>query len=147
RAREPMADRTHIERGPEGAETASAEELWTKCPACKGITFRKEVERNLNVCPKCGHHFRLTVEQRIAITIDRSTWRERFAEIAATDPLEFVDSKPYPERLSQARRATGRNDAVMVGTGKIEGQPAAVGVMDFSFLGGSMGIAVGEKLA
>ena len=146
-----MAERTHIERGVDGGEAAGAaagaEELWTKCPTCKTITFRKEAERNLNVCPKCGHHFRLTVEQRLAVTIDRGTWRERFAELVGTDPLEFVDSKPYPERLAQARRTSGRNDAVIVGTGKIEGQRAAVGIMDFSFLGGSMGIAVGEKLA
>jgi acetyl-CoA carboxylase carboxyl transferase subunit beta len=128
---------------PEGV----ADDLWTKCPACKGITFRKEVERNLNVCPKCDYHFRLTVEQRLAVTIDRGTWRERFAELAGTDPLEFIDNKPYPDRLAQARRATGRNDAVVVGTGKIEAQRAAVGIMDFSFMGGSMGIVVGEKLA
>jgi acetyl-CoA carboxylase carboxyl transferase subunit beta len=142
-----MAGRVDNERGAEGSETAGAEELWTKCPTCKGIAFRKEVERNLNVCPKCGHHFRLTVEQRIAVTIDRGTWRELFAELAGTDPLGFVDSRPYGERLDQARRAAGRNDAVVVGSGKIAGQRAAVGVMDFGFMGGSMGIAVGEKLA
>ncbi len=141
-----MAERIQIERGAERPE-AGADELWIKCPACKGITFRKEAGRNLNVCPKCSHHFRLTVEQRLAVTIDRGTWRERFADLAGVDPLEFIDSKPYPERLAQARRATGRNDAVVVGSGKIEGQRAAIGVMDFSFMGGSMGIAVGEKLA
>jgi acetyl-CoA carboxylase carboxyl transferase subunit beta len=137
-----MAERIPVERSEAGTD-----DLWIKCPTCKGITFRKEAERNLNICPKCEHHFRLTVEQRLAVTIDRGSWRELFADLAGTDPLAFVDSKPYPERLSQARRASGRNDAVLVGVGKIEGQRAAVGLMDFSFMGGSMGIVVGEKLA
>lgn len=141
-----MAERVTVERTGERPEPG-ADDLWIKCPSCKGITFRKEVERNLNVCPKCDHHFRLTVEQRLAVTIDRGSWRELFADLAGTDPLTFVDSKAYPERLSQARRASGRNDAVMVGVGKIEGRRAAVGLMDFSFMGGSMGIVVGEKLA
>ena len=142
-----MAERVPVERTEGERPETKSDDLWIKCPTCKAITFRKEVERTLNVCPKCGHHFRLTVEQRLAVTVDRGSWRELFADLAATDPLTFVDSKSYPERLSQARRASGRNDAVMVGVGKIEGQRAAVGVMDFNFMGGSMGIAVGEKLA
>jgi acetyl-CoA carboxylase carboxyl transferase subunit beta len=142
-----MAERSPVERTHGERVEARSDELWIKCPTCKGITFRKEVERNLNVCPKCGHHFRLTVEQRLAVTIDRGSWRELFADLAAGDPLTFVDTKPYPERLSQARRTSGRHDAVVVGVGRIEGQRAAVGLMDFSFMGGSMGIVVGEKLA
>ncbi len=142
-----MAERGPIERAAAERPESGAEELWIKCPGCRRITFRREVERNLNVCPKCAHHFRLTVEQRLSITIDRGTWRELFADLAGADPLAFVDIKPYRERLDQTRRAAGRNDAVVVGTGKIEGQRAAVGVMDFAFMGGSMGIAVGEKLA
>jgi acetyl-CoA carboxylase carboxyl transferase subunit beta len=141
-----MVERFPVERTRARPEMGT-DDLWIKCAGCKGITFRKEVERNLNVCPKCDHHFRLTVEQRLAVTIDRGSWRELFADLAATDPLTFVDSKAYPERLSQARRASGRNDAVMVGVGEIEGRRAAVGLMDFSFMGGSMGIVVGEKLA
>lgn len=129
------------------AASAAAEDLWLKCPGCKEIAFRKEVERNLNVCPKCEHHLRLSVEQRIAVTIDRATWRELFAGIAAGDPLEFVDTRPYPARMEAARRASGRNDAVVTGTGAIEGRGAAVAVMDFNFMGGSMGVVVGEKLA
>lgn len=123
------------------------DDIWLKCPGCREIAFRKEVERNLNVCPKCGHHLRLTVEQRLAVTIDRGTWRELFADLAGGDPLEFVDTKPYPERLHAARRATGRNDAVVTGVGRIEGHPAALAVMDFNFMGGSMGVVVGDKLA
>jgi acetyl-CoA carboxylase carboxyl transferase subunit beta len=142
-----MAEWTHPERAaaPQGA--ASADEVWIKCPGCREIAFRKEVERNLNVCPKCGYHHRLTVEQRLAITLDRASWRELFAELAAGDPLKFHDSKPYPERLAQARRASGRNDAVVTGVGRIEGHTVALGVMDFNFMGGSMGTVVGEKLA
>ena len=129
------------------SESAASEDIWTKCPSCKEITFRKEAERNLNVCPKCAFHLPLTVEQRLSITIDRGSWRELFAELAAGDPLEFVDTKPYLQRLAQARRQSGRNDAVVTGVGAIEGRRAAIGIMDFAFMGGSMGLVVGEKLA
>ena len=129
------------------ATQAPSDDIWTKCPSCKEMAFRKEVERNLNVCPKCGHHFRVTVAQRLAISVDRGTWRELMADIAIGDPLGFVDSRPYPKRMEQARADSGRNDAVVVGFGKIENRPVAVGVMDFEFMGGSMGVVVGEKLA
>jgi len=134
---------------PEGklSQDARTADIWVKCPRCKEIAFRKEVERNLNVCVKCGYHLRLTVEQRLAITIDRGTWRELFADLSIGDPLEFVDSRPYPERLEAARRTSGRHDGVVTGIGKIEGRPAAIAVMDFNFMGGSMGVVVGEKLA
>ncbi len=129
------------------AQSAADENMWVKCPGCREIAFRKEVERNLNVCHKCGYHHRLTVEQRLAITFDRGSWRELFKDLAGGDPLEFHDSKPYPQRLEQARRASGRNDAVVTGVGKIEGHPLALAVMDFAFMGGSMGTVVGEKIA
>jgi acetyl-CoA carboxylase carboxyl transferase subunit beta len=129
------------------AAAPASEEIWVKCPACKEIAFRKEVERNLNVCGKCGHHFRLTLSQRLAITADRGSWREMFADVAIGDPLEFVDSKPYRGRLDAARKASGRNDAVVVGTASIEEHPVALAIMDFEFMGGSMGVVVGEKLA
>jgi acetyl-CoA carboxylase carboxyl transferase subunit beta len=136
------------EREPLAAPTQTpSDDIWTKCPSCKEMAFRKEVERNLNVCPKCGHHFRVTVAQRLAITVDRGTWRELMADMAIGDPLGFVDSRPYPERMRQARAASGRNDAVVVGIGRIEDRPVALGVMDFEFMGGSMGVVVGEKLA
>jgi acetyl-CoA carboxylase carboxyl transferase subunit beta len=124
-----------------------ADDIWVKCPGCREIAFRKELARNLNVCLKCGHHLRLTVEQRLAITIDRGTWRELLAKLAGGDPLEFIDTRPYPQRMEAARRSSGRNDAVVTGVGKIEGHRAAVGLMDFNFMGGSMGVVVGEKLA
>jgi acetyl-CoA carboxylase carboxyl transferase subunit beta len=146
------SSQTRLLASPRGSASAPAapqpaDDIWLKCPGCREIAFRKEVERNLNVCLKCGHHLRLTVEQRLAITIDPGTWRELNADLAAGDPLEFVDSKPYPERLAAARKTIGRNDAVLTGTGKIEGHPAALAIMDFNFMGGSMGIAVGEKIA
>ncbi|MBV8361256.1 MAG: acetyl-CoA carboxylase carboxyltransferase subunit beta [Deltaproteobacteria bacterium] len=128
-------------------QEARAADIWVKCQGCKEITFRKEVERNLNVCPKCGYHLRLTIEQRLTITVDRGSWHELFADLAIGDPLEFIDSRPYPERLQAARQTSRRNDAVVTGIGKIEARPAAIAVMDFNFMGGSMGVVVGEKLA
>ena len=83
-----------VRAGPSAA--ASDDNIWTKCPTCKEISCRKEVERNLKVCPKCAHHFRLTVSQRLAITVDRGSWREMFESLAIGDPLKFVDSRPYP---------------------------------------------------
>ncbi len=138
-----MAER---EQTPASAQ-APSDDIWSKCPSCKEMAFRKEVERNLNVCPKCGHHFRVTVGQRLSISVDRGTWRELMAEMAIGDPLGFVDTRPYPNRMEQARASSGRNDAVVVGLGKIENRPVAIGVMDFEFMGGSMGVVVGEKLA
>jgi len=131
----------------EAPQALPPEDLWVKCPRCRDMAYRKEVERNLNVCLKCGHHFRLTVEQRLAITVDRGSWRELGAGLAAGDPLEFRDSRSYPERLAQARGASGRGDAIVIGTCRIGGRHAALGVMDFNFMGGSMGLVVGEKLA
>src|SRR5580692_9157010 len=125
----------------------AGDDIWVKCPECKEITFRKEVERNLNVCPKCGHHYRVTVDQRLNITVDPRSWRELFADLTIGDPLEFVDSRPYPVRMEAARRAAGRNDAVLTGLAKIEGHDTALALMDFGFMGGSMGVVVGEKIA
>src|SRR5215475_11719407 len=129
------------------AQQAASDDIWSKCPTCREIAFRKEVERNLNVCPKCAHHFRLTVSQRLAITVDRGSWQEMFEDLAVGDPLKFVDSRPYPKRMAQAREASGRNDAVIVGTAAIEDRTLALGIMDFEFMGGSMGVVVGEKVA
>jgi acetyl-CoA carboxylase carboxyl transferase subunit beta len=131
----------------EAPQASPPEDLWVKCPGCREIAFRKEVERNLNVCLKCGHHFRLTVEQRLSITADRGSWRELAAGLTVGDPLEFRDSKAYPERLDQARSASGRGDAIVIGTCRIGNRAVALGVMDFNFMGGSMGLVVGEKLA
>src|SRR5215467_13370176 len=103
---EPPAVSSHAAPPP----AASDENIWTKCPTCKEIAFRKEVERNLNVCPKCAQHFRLTVSQRLSITVDRGSWREMFENLAIGDPLKFVDSRPYPNGW---RRRAKRADAMM----------------------------------
>jgi acetyl-CoA carboxylase carboxyl transferase subunit beta len=138
-----VANRTEAQRS--GA--SRSDDMWVRCPDCREIAYRKEVERNLNVCHKCGFHHRLTVEQRLAITLDRGSWREMFAGVAPGDPLQFRDSRPYTERLAEAQRASGRNDAVVTGFGRIEDRLAALAVMDFAFMGGSMGTVVGEKIA
>jgi acetyl-CoA carboxylase carboxyl transferase subunit beta len=128
------------------SQSPPSPDLWVKCPRCREIAFRKEVERNLNVCLRCSYHFRLTVEQRLAITVDRGSWRELAAALAGDDPLQFKDSRPYPERLAQARAQARRPDAVATGTCRILGHHAALGVTDFNFMGGSMGVVMGEKL-
>jgi acetyl-CoA carboxylase carboxyl transferase subunit beta len=121
--------------------------LFVRCPACKERSYRKDLERRLNVCASCGHHFRLTVEQRLLITVDRGSFAEIDAALAATDPLGWVDQRPYPERLADARRATEHCDALVTGTATIEDVPVALAIFDFAFMGGSMGTVVGEKLA
>ena len=119
---------------------------WEKCPRCGELNYRTLVERRLGVCPRCGHHGRLPLEQRLAALVDRGSFRERDAEVGAADPLEFRDRVPYRTRLATARAATGRREAVVTGTARIGGHPAAIGVFDFAFLGGTMGTAVGERL-
>ncbi len=132
---------------PEGASPASGgATIWEKCPGCGEINYKKLLERRLSVCPRCGHHLRLTLEQRLLITADRGSFRERDAEVGAADPLAFRDRRSYPERLAAVRRETGRREAVVTGTSRIGGHPVALGVFDFAFLGGSMGSGVGERL-
>lgn len=124
----------------------SPDHPWVKCPGCQEILFRKEVERKLNICPKCGHHFRLTVDQRLMLLIDRGSLQELDAGLTAGDPLGFEDTVPYPRRLRDAQGRTGRSEAVVTGLASIEGRRLAIGIFDFFFLGGSMGSAVGEKI-
>ena len=131
---------------PRAARTVAGDHPWVKCPGCQEILFRKEIERKLNVCPKCGHHLRLTAEQRIVLLVDRGSFEETDAGLSAADPLGFRDSMPYPERIADAKKRTRRCEAVVTGLGAIEGKRVALGVFDFAFLGGSMGSVVGEKL-
>jgi acetyl-CoA carboxylase carboxyl transferase subunit beta len=130
-----------------GAGGGGEESLFVACPACREPSYRKDLERRLNVCGACGHHFRLTVEERLLITVDRGAFEELWPEIAASDPLSWTDQRPYPERIAAARDATGHGDAVVTGLAAIEAIAVALGVFDFRFMGGSMGTAVGEKLA
>lgn len=119
--------------------------LWTKCPSCGEIIFKKQLEENYFTCPKCVHHFRIGVFEYINIILDEGTFEEINSNITSNDPLNFFDSKPYLERIEQSRNSTGFNEAFVTGLGKIEGINVAAGFMCFAFIGGSMGSAVGEK--
>jgi acetyl-CoA carboxylase carboxyl transferase subunit beta len=122
------------------------EDVWQRCPSCGDINYKKLLERRLQVCPRCGHHLRLSVEQRLLLVVDRGSFRARDANVRAADPLRFRDRVPYRERLAEARKATGHDEALTTGTARIGGQRLAIAVFDFDFLGGSMGTAVGERL-
>ena len=121
-------------------------DLWTKCPTCSTMLFNKQLEKNLRVCTTCGHHFRLSAEARIGHLLDQGTFSERDPGLQSVDALGFVDQKAYPDRLSAAQLATGMRDAAVWGTGAVGGHEVAICVMDFGFMGGSMGAVVGEKV-
>jgi acetyl-CoA carboxylase carboxyl transferase subunit beta len=121
-------------------------DLWTKCPSCSDMLFNKQLEKNDRICPTCGHHFRLSAATRIEMLLDPHNFRERDAGLQSVDPLGFVDQKAYPDRVAAAQAATGLRDAAVRGFGSIEGMPVSVCVMDFGFMGGSMGAVVGEKV-
>jgi len=120
--------------------------LYTKDPVSGEILFNKEIEDNQMVVPKSGHHFRIGARARLAKLIDPNTWAELDLAVKSSDPLKFVDSQPYPERLKRYERDSGLPEAVVCGTGQIEGIRLAVAVMDFRFCGGAMGAAAGEKI-
>lgn len=122
------------------------EGVWTKCKNCAEIIYAKEIERNLNVCPKCDYHFRISARARIDLVIDEGTFVEMDAGLESTDFLEFKDSKKYKDRIKAAVAKAGGGDAVICGSGSIDGLPVVVSVFDFSFMGGSMGSVVGEKI-
>lgn len=119
--------------------------LWTKCPSCSEIIFKKQLEENLFTCPKCNHHFRIGVGEYISILIDENTFFETNSNIISDDPLNFVDSKPYKERIKNSIASVGFNEALVTGTGQINGIAVSAGFICFSFIGGSMGSVVGEK--
>jgi acetyl-CoA carboxylase carboxyl transferase subunit beta len=121
-------------------------DLWTRCPGCQEMLYNKQLDKNLRVCPKCGHHFRLGAAARLALLLDRDSFHEYDAGLQSMDVLGFVDQKTYPERLDAARAATGTRDAAVWGTGSIAGTRLVTCVMDFGFMGGSMGTVVGEKV-
>ena len=121
-------------------------DLWTKCPTCEEMLFNKQLDKQLRVCPNCGHHFRLSAAARLEQLTDAGSWVERDAGLQSVDVLGFVDQKPYPDRLIAAQTATGLRDAAVWGTATIGGTAVALCVMDFGFMGGSMGAVVGEKV-
>lgn len=122
-------------------------DAWTMCPECQSQIFNRQLERNLRVCPTCGHHFRMSIGARIDLLLDEDSFVERDAGLESGDPLGFHDQKPYPERLEASKVKTGLRDAAVWGTGRIDGQVVAIGLFDFRFMGGSMGSVVGEKIA
>src|SRR5689334_5283921 len=140
KTRKPIASSTAEKpsRVPEG--------LWVKCPSCTQLIYKKDLEQSLNVCPKCTHHFRVTAAERLKALFDDGEYAEHFPDLVSTDPLEFTDTKPYRERLKKSIEATGLKDAVIVATGQMEGLDVVIAAMEYSFIGGSMGVVVGEKI-
>ena len=121
------------------------EGLWVKCESCRAIVFRKDLEENLFVCPKCQFHFRVNAKRRLELLLD-GKWTEHNAGMVTTDPLKFVDTKPYDKRIKEAQKKLGMNDAVITAEGKLNGKPVICCAMEFGFIGGSMGAVVGEKV-
>jgi len=122
------------------------EGLFRKCDACGDAVKKEDFERNLEVCPACGFHFHFTAEQWIDLLADEGTWTALDTKLSAGDPLQFVDSKAYPDRVVAARESTGVNDAILAGTARIDGRSVQLGVFVFRFMGGSMGSVVGEVI-
>ncbi len=129
-----------------GRRESSPTDLWTRCPDCQEMIYNKQLDKNQRICPRCGHHFRLRVDARLALILDRDSFHEHDAGLELVDVLAFVDQKPYTERLAAAKVATGIRDAAEWGTGTVGGTKVAICVMDFAFMGGSMGTVVGEKV-
>src|SRR6476660_10549763 len=132
---EAQADKSKI---PEG--------LWVKCPSCAQALYNKDLATNLQVCPKCGHHFRLSAVERLKMLFDGGRWTEYDRGLVSTDPLSFTDTKPYRTRLETSIEQTGLKDAIIVGSGRIDGIEMIVSAMEYSFIGGSMGVVAGEKI-
>lgn len=122
------------------------EGLWVRCPGCQATIFRKEAERQMNVCPECGYHWYVSAQQRIQQVFDEGTFEEWYADLIPGDPLEFFDRRPYPERIRADQKLTGLKEAAVVGAGRVRARRVAFGVTDSRFIMGSMGSVVGEKL-
>jgi acetyl-CoA carboxylase carboxyl transferase subunit beta len=129
-----------------GTKTVRTEGLWVKCEGCRQIIWKKDLEENLNVCPKCQKHFRIDARTRLVLLFDDGQYETFDANLSSTDPLKFVDLKPYSSRLKQAQKDTGLRDAVINGQGKLQGRPVVISAMEYSFIGGSMGAVVGEMI-
>jgi acetyl-CoA carboxylase carboxyl transferase subunit beta len=125
---------------------SAMEGLWVKCNHCREIIYRKELDRNLKVCPKCDYHFPITVDERIGLLLDEGSFKEWDADLSPGDPLGFRDTQRYRDRLKAAQEQTGRRDAMVSGTGTVEGRAIALCVFHFGFMGGSMGSVVGERI-
>jgi acetyl-CoA carboxylase carboxyl transferase subunit beta len=142
REKKPIENPTPVEQ-----RRVRTEGMWTKCGACRAIIWKKDLESNWEVCPKCDRHFRLGARRRLELLLDDQQWTEHDSELASSDPLQFVDTKPYTERLQDAQRKYGMKDAILTAEGKLNGRPVVCCSMEFNFIGGSMGAVVGEKVA
>jgi acetyl-CoA carboxylase carboxyl transferase subunit beta len=123
------------------------EGMWTKCHACRAIIWKKDLETNWEVCPKCDHHFRLGARRRLEMLLDDEVYTEFDADLASNDPLHFTDTRPYAQRLKEAQHKLGMKDAILTAEGRLNGRPVICCSMEFGFIGGSMGAVVGEKVA
>jgi acetyl-CoA carboxylase carboxyl transferase subunit beta len=122
------------------------EGLWVKCPGCAQAIYNKDLAANVNVCPKCAHHFRINAAERLRLLFDDGEWREHDPNLVSTDPLKFTDTKSYLSRLKAGQLATGTKDAVIVGSGLLDNIPTIIAAQEYGFIGGSMGVVVGEKI-
>jgi acetyl-CoA carboxylase carboxyl transferase subunit beta len=138
KARKPIVAPDKASRVPEG--------LWVKCPDCDAILYTKDLVKTLSVCTTCSHHFRLTARERLLSLFDSEDWVEQDASLRSNDPLNFTDTKPYRDRLAASHKATGLPDAILVAVGRIDSMEAVVAAMEYAFIGGSMGIVMGEKI-
>ncbi len=122
------------------------EGLWVKCDSCKEIIYKKEIDKNLKICPKCNYHFRISAKERIKLFVDEGSFVEIDSGLASNDPLNFKDKIPYRDRLEENRQKSGLEEAAISGEAMVEGFPVIMVIMDFAFMGGSMGSVVGEKI-
>jgi acetyl-CoA carboxylase carboxyl transferase subunit beta len=136
-----------IERKDADEAPASGKRHPNTCPSCGSHYRDDELQETLRICPQCGHHFPVPARERIEQLADTDTFEEESVEVRSADPLDFFDLRPYAERLAEAELATGLGEAIVIGRATLEGQPCVLSVMDFAFMGGSMGSAVGEKFA
>jgi len=123
------------------------EGLWVKCDGCKEIIYKKEIEKNLKICPKCNYHFRIGARERLKLLVDEGSFVEADATLSSADPLHFKDSLSYKDRVKENQKKSGLSEAVISGEATIKGRPVSIVVMDFSFMGGSMGSVVGERVS
>jgi acetyl-CoA carboxylase carboxyl transferase subunit beta len=135
-----------VEGGGDGEKKVKTEGLWLKCDSCGQIIWKKALDENLQVCPRCEHHFKLDARSRLAVLFDEGAYREHDVTLTSTDPLDFVDSKRYKDRLASMQEATSLSDAVISASGTLEGRPVNICAMELKFIGGSMGAVVGEKI-
>jgi acetyl-CoA carboxylase carboxyl transferase subunit beta len=142
REKKPIENPTPVEE-----RRVRTEGMWTKCHSCRAIIWKKDLEANWEVCPKCDHHFRLGARRRLEMLLDDEVYTEFDADLASNDPLHFTDTRPYAQRLREAQHKLGMKDAILTAEGRLNGRPVICCSMEFGFIGGSMGAVVGEKVA